>query len=167
MECYPIDYHPTPIRNILTIIWLQSKRCNRFNFPLIRGLIEKKKCRFHVCQCLMTTVGTPNPFVMECLQTNYYCTFTRKILTIIWLQPKRCNSFNIPLIRGLIEKKANCKFRACPCLMTPEGTPNPFVMECHPIDYHPTLIRNILIIMWLKPRRCNNFNFPLIRRLIQ
>ena len=103
MECYPIDYHPTLIRNILTIIWLQPKRCNRFNFPLIRGLIEKK-CRFRVCPCLMTTVGTPNPFVMECLQTNYYCTLTRKILTIIWLQPKRCNSFNSPLIRGLIEK---------------------------------------------------------------
>ena len=43
------------------------------------------------------------------------------------------------------------------------GTHNPFVMECHPTDYHPKLIRNILIIIWLKPKRCNSFNFPFIR----
>ena len=115
----------------------------------------------------MTTVGTPNPFVMECHPTYYYCRLIRNILTIIWLQPKRCNSLNFPLTRGLIEKRANCRFRVCPCLMTPVGTPNPFVMECHPADYHPKLIRNILIIIWLQPKRCNSFNFPLIRGLIK
>ena len=167
MECHPIDYHPTLIRNILIIIWLKPKRCNSFNFPLIRGLIQKKNCRFRVCPCLITPVGTPNPFVMECHPTYYHPTLIRNILIIIWLKPKRCNSFNFPFIQGQVEKNANCRFRVCPCLMTPVGTPNPFVMECHPIDYHPTLIRNILIIIWLKTKRCNSFNFPLIRGLIQ
>ena len=113
----------------------------------------------------MTPVGTLNPFVMECHPTDYHPTLIRNILIIIWLKPKRCNSFNFPLIRGQVgeKKEANCRFQVFPCLMTPVGTPNPFVMECHPTDYHPTLIRNILIIIWLKPKRCNSFNFPLIR----
>ena len=172
MKCHPTYYHSPFIRNILIVIWLNPKRCNSFNFPLIRGQVyieRKADCRFRVCPCLMTPVGTPNPFVMECRPTNYHPTLIRNLLFIIWLKPKRCNSFNFPLIRGqvYIERKANCRFRVCPCLMTPVGTPNPFVMECHPTDYHLTLIRNILIIILLKPKRCNSFNFPLIRGLIQ
>ena len=111
---------------------------------------------------------TPNPFVMECHPTVYHPTLIRNILIIIWLKPKRCNSFNFPFIRGQVEKKnANCRFRVCPRLMTPVGTPNPFVMECHPTDYHPTLIRNILIIIWLKPKTCYSFNFSFIRGQVE
>ena len=130
MECHPTDYHPTLIRNILIIIWLKPKRCNSFNFPFIRGQVEKNaNCRFRVCPCLMTPVGTLNPFVMECHSIDYHSTLIRNILIIIWLKPKRRNSFNFPLIGGPVgTKEANRRFRVCPCLMTPVGTPNPFVM---------------------------------------
>ena len=111
----------------------------------------------------MTPVGTPNPSVMKCHPTYYYCTLIRNISIIIWLQPKRCNSFNFPLIRGLIEKKQIADF----AYVRAVGTPNPFVMKCHPTYYYCTLIRNISIIIWLQPKRCNSFNFPLIRGLIE
>ena len=149
MECHPTYYHPTLIRNILIIIWLKPKRCNSFNFPFIRGQVEKKMqiADYRVCPCLMN-VGLPN-----CHPIDYHPTLIKPKI-IIWLKPERCNSFNIPLIRFDTIKTADF----APCLMTPVGTPNPFVMECHPTYCHPTLIRNSSIVIWLKPKRCNKFS---------